>query len=238
MSPRHSEESVAQAKEFQRFLDGAIHSVRAGLRSVSTPATLLSQKWNNRFDDEAREWNRAILDGVTKLNELTKALAEYSFALLSRKPAEGALPLENALQTALANLRPQIQETQAKIYSGALPRLDADHEQLGVLFRCLLSNALEYHGRNVPPQIEITATAAGDEWRFSVSDNGVGIAPRYHRLVFEPFERLEHERRGFGLGLAICRKIVASHGGRLWVDSSEGEGSTFFFTIPIDAPAT
>jgi light-regulated signal transduction histidine kinase (bacteriophytochrome) len=237
MSPEQSREDVARLREFQKFLDGAIHSFRAGLRSVGTSAAFLSQRWNLRFDEEARALNRGILDGVTELNGLTKALSEYSFALVPRISTEVPFPLENALQSALASLQPLIDETKASVYAGKMPKIEADHEQMGLLFRCLVANALEYRGKNSAPRIEITATAAEDEWRFAVGDNGIGIAPRFQRLVFEPFERLHNERRGFGLGLAICRKIVSGHGGRLWVDSREGEGSTFFFTIPMHLSA-
>jgi light-regulated signal transduction histidine kinase (bacteriophytochrome) len=226
MSPMDYRENPASLREFQDFLDRAIHGLRAPLRGIATSAETLSRKWNEHFDEEGRGLMRSILQGVANLNEFTKSLADYS------------LPVASALQTAMASLRTKIEETGAQIYSGTLPRLAADHEQLSVLFRCLLSNALEYRSNIAAPRIEITATAAEDEWRFAVSDNGVGIAPRFHRQVFEPFERLQGGLGGFGLGLAISRKIVLANGGRLWVDSREGEGSTFFFTLPMDsAPA-
>jgi light-regulated signal transduction histidine kinase (bacteriophytochrome) len=231
MSPQQTAEELTRQGEQQHFLDRAIHSLRAPLRGIGTSAALLLRKWNDRFDEESRELMHAILKGVTDLNDLTLELSDYSVALVPKSPLAKPLPVENALQTALARLQKEIVETGAKVHSGALPLLSADHEQLSILFHCLLSNALAYHGE-AAPRIEITATRAGDEWRFSVSDNGIGIAPRFQQQVFEPFERLQSEPRGFGLGLAISRKIVAALGGKLWMDSKEGEGTTFFFALP------
>jgi len=238
MSPTDTGEYRA-GLQFQDFLDRAIHGLRAPLRDIAMSAEVLSRKWNEHFDEEGRGLMRSILEGVASLNNFTKSLADYSMALVRPKSSTtGPLPVASALQMAMASLRSKIEETGAQIYSGTLPRLAADHEQLSMLFRCLLTNALDYRSQTATPRIEITATAAGDEWRFAVSDNGTGIAPRFHRQVFEPFERLQAGRGGFGLGLAISRKIVLAHGGRLWVDSREGEGSTFFFTLPMGpAPA-
>jgi light-regulated signal transduction histidine kinase (bacteriophytochrome) len=238
MSPKNSLEALTKLQEFPIFLDGAIHGIRAGLRGIGTSAALLSREWNERFDEESRSWTRSILDGVTNLNNLTASLSDYSMALARPKiPSAAPLPVGNALQTAIQSVNAMIQDTGATVYAGQLPKLAADHEQLAVLFRCLLNNALEYRDINAAPRIEITATAAGNEWRFAVSDNGIGIAPNFHRQIFEPFKRLHADTGAFGLGLTIARMIVTSHGGRLWVDSREGEGSTFFFTLPMDGPA-
>lgn len=232
MSPNYSAEDSAHLLEFQHFLDGAIHGLRASTRGIGTAAGLLAHKWDERFEEDARGLLHSILNGVTDLNQLTRALADYSMALIHAKPSGQQLPVESALQNALAAVRARIDETGATVYSGPLPRLDADHSQLTILFRCLVTNALEFRDEAAAPRIEITATAAGEEWRFAVSDNGIGIASRFHRQIFEPFERLHSDHRGFGLGLTISRKIVSGYGGRIWVDSREGEGSTFFFTLP------
>ncbi len=235
MSPEYTAEDLAtRLREQQHFLDSAIHSLRAGLRGIATAAALISRKWDDRFDEESRGLLRTILGGVTSLNDFTKDLADYSMALVPRGSSSEPLPVENAVQAALAGLQKQIAETGAKIHTGGLPQLDADGEQLTVLFRCLLRNALTYRGNAAAPRIEITAARAGNEWQFAVSDNGIGIPPRFRQQIFEPFERLQSEPRGFGLGLAIARKIVTGLGGKLWVDSAEGEGSTFFFTVPAE----
>lgn len=237
MSQKNSFEALAKLQEFPIFLDGAIHGIRTPLRGIGTSAALLSREWNERFDEESRGWMRSILDGVTDLNNLTAALADYSMALARPKSSAAVpIPLGNALQTAIHSLHATIQDTGATVYAGQLPKLAADHEQLAVLFRCLLNNALEYRDMNAAPRIEITATPAGNEWRFAVSDNGIGIAPNFHRQIFDPFKRLHGDTGAFGLGLTVARMIVTSHGGRLWVDSREGEGSTFFFTLPMDGP--
>lgn len=158
-------------------------------------------------------------------------------ALLSESSPAVSLPIEHAVQTAMVSLKTQVLESKASVHLEALPELVANHEQLSVLFRCLISNALEYRGSEAP-RIEMNATRSGDEWRFTCSDNGVGIAPQYQQQVFEPVQRLHSDSRGVGLGLTICRKIVEAHGGRIWLESQEGHGTTVYFTLPggVDQP--
>ena len=222
------------AREYQRFLDAAIHHLRAPLRGIGTSAALLSEAWDQRFDEEAKALLKQILDGVTRIDNLTKSLASYSMALLPEGSASGPVPVENALQSAMASLQEQIRETGATIRYTGLPRLRGIHEQLSVLFRCLLNNALEYRG-SAPPRVEITAAREGEQWRFAIRDNGIGIPPACQNQIFQPFQRLQgRSSQGAGLGLAICQKIVEAHGGTIWVESSSPAGSTFVFTLVAD----
>lgn len=222
----------AELRERQRFLDSIVHNLRASLRGIGTSSELLSREWEARFDEQSKTFLKAIRDGAATLDNLAKALADYSMALLPESSSSAVLPVEYAVKMAMAPLQPRILEMGAEVRCDTLPRLEANHEQLSVLFRCLVSNALDYRDSGRPPRIEISAQRAGEEWRFEVKDNGMGIAPEYLEKVFEPFERLRGSHRSPGLGLAICRKIVEGHGGKIWVESQEGQSATFFFTLP------
>jgi two-component system sensor histidine kinase/response regulator len=233
MSKNSPGNELASLRELQRFLDATIHDLRAPLRGIGTSAALLRERWIERSDEETKDRLKSILDGVARIENLAKSLAEYSMALLSDGFAAVELPIAHALQSALVSLESQIKESRASVHSGVLPEIVANHEQLIVLFRCLLSNALEYHG-SAAPRIEIDATKSGDKWRFTCSDNGIGIAPQYQQQVFEPFQRLHGGSRGVGLGLTICKKIVEAHGGEISLESQEGQGTKVIFTLPTN----
>jgi light-regulated signal transduction histidine kinase (bacteriophytochrome) len=137
------------------------------------------------------------------------------------------------VQTAQANLRVAIDETKAQIDIGPLPTINADGPQLVLVFQNLIGNAIKFRGSE-PPSIEVSARRDGDAWLFSVKDNGIGFSPEFHEKVFMLFQRLHTKDKypGTGIGLAICKKIIERHHGRIWVDSIPGHGSTFFFTLP------
>lgn len=222
--------------EWQEFLDTAIHDLRAPLRGIGTSAELLTEVCGECLNEDARQLVRTILAGVAKIEVLSKALASYSRALQADRPSSGSMRVESALRSALIELEGQIQQSGATVEYGPLPRVDGSHEQLSVLFRALLNNALLYHGTE-PPRIYITAQRERDHWRFAVRDNGAGIEPTYWDQVFQPFQRLRVSNGppGVGLGLTICKKIVEAHGGTIWVESEVLVGSTFFFTLPAEA---
>jgi light-regulated signal transduction histidine kinase (bacteriophytochrome) len=228
------EQAQRMTEEWQRFLDTAIHDLRAPLRGIGTSAELLTEACGERLDEDAKRLLRTILDGVAKIEALSKALSDYSRALHTGGPPCEAIRADSALRSALAELG-QIRLSGASVNYGPLPRVKGSHEQLTVLFRALLHNALLYHGTE-PLHIDITAEREGDHWRFAVRDNGIGIDSRYWDQIFQPFQRLNVSNRpaGTGLGLAICQKIVEAHGGRIWVESQRQVGSTFFFTLPAE----
>ena len=235
--PAHEsvEQSESRVAEWQRFLDTAVHDLRAPLRGIGTSAELLMESCGERLDDRAKQLIGTILDGVSKIDALSKALAGYSQALKIAGPPSGTIRVESALRSALAALEGEIRHSGAAVEYGPLPRLRGSHEHLSALFCALLNNAMLYHGTE-PPSIHITAQRENDHWRFAVRDNGVGIEPKYWDQIFLPFQRLRVStpRAGVGLGLTICQKIVEAHGGTIWVDSQPLMGSTFFFTLPAD----
>ena len=139
---------------------------------------------------------------------------------------------------AVVNLKTAVTERQAEVTRGDLPTLPADRLQLEQLLQNLISNAIKFHRPDVPPRMHVAARPDGDHWLFSVEDNGIGIETRYSDRIFAIFQRL-HTRReypGTGIGLAICKKIVERHGGRIWMASTPGQGSTFYFTLPMREP--
>ena len=138
-----------------------------------------------------------------------------------------------ALRQALDNLHESIQETGAEITHGELPTIRADLSQLAQLFQNLIGNALKFRSE-APPKIHVDACREGDYWRFSVRDNGIGIDAQFQDQIFQIFRRLHTQKQyaGTGIGLAICKKIVDRHGGRIWIESEPGQGATFCFTLP------
>jgi light-regulated signal transduction histidine kinase (bacteriophytochrome) len=232
------EQARQTAVEWQRFLDIAIHDLRAPLRGIGTSAELLAEVCRERLDEEGRRHIRTILDGVAKIDALSRALSNYSRALQTEGPPGGSIRVESALRAALAEIETQIRQTGAIVDYGPLPRVRGSHEQLSLLFRALLSNALLYRSTE-PPSIRITAQRDGEQWCFAVRDNGVGIDQKHWDQIFEPFQRLQVAKHdaGIGLGLTICQKIVETHGGRIWVESQPQAGSTFFFTLPAETPS-
>jgi light-regulated signal transduction histidine kinase (bacteriophytochrome) len=217
-------------REWQLFLDRAIHDLNAPLRGVSTSAALLSESCG--LSDDARQLIARLQEGAVKMSAVLKALAEYSTALGIDDSSFGPVPMDTVVRSARAAMAALIRETGAGLQCASLPSVHGNWEQLVTLFHHLLKNGLQYRGAD-PPCITISAEQDRDDWRFAVGDNGIGIDARYWDSIFAPFERLHgNDRPGAGLGLAVCKRIVELHGGRIWVDSVVGEGSTFFFTLP------
>jgi len=219
-------------QELQQFAHIASHDLQEPLRTIGSFARLLAERYQGRLDDQADEFIDFIVDGVERMQELLRSLLAYS-----RVGSQGQEPTitdsQIVLQRALAALRTAIAESAAEITYSPLPVVVADAVQMNQLLQNLLSNALKFRGPE-PPRVHVSAGREEGWWVFSVRDNGIGIDPRYHEEVFEPLRRL-HTRRevpGTGMGLAICARIVARHGGRIWVESMPGEGATFYFTLP------
>jgi two-component system, chemotaxis family, sensor kinase Cph1 len=217
--------------EWIRFLDAAIHDLRAPVRGISTFAQILQQTKEKQLDAEANEFLASIRQGATQVDLILKGMGLYSAAVQSRLRAPVKLDL--LLKIVLQEIGPGIQESGAVVTSASLPIVLGDRQSLTVLLQNLICNALIYR-RPDPPRIHISAEPVGPEiWRISIQDNGLGIGPRYIDQIFQPFKRLYgKEYPGVGLGLAISERIVKNHGGKLWVESVLEEGSTFFFTLP------
>jgi light-regulated signal transduction histidine kinase (bacteriophytochrome) len=157
-----------------------------------------------------------------------------AYSRVERSEGEvGRTEIDAVLERVTDDLRVQIEESDAVIEAGPLPTVEADEEQVELLLRNLVSNALQYNGGG-RPHVEVTAEAENDRWAFAVADDGIGIDPEKTDRIFEVFKRLHHddEYTGTGIGLSLCQEIVENHGGDIWVESEPGEGSTFYFTLP------
>ena len=220
-------------EELEQFAYVASHDLQEPLRAVSSFSQLLAKRYQGKLDTDADEFISFIVNGAKRMQTLINDLLAFS-RLGTRGQPFAPVAGEEVLQTALVNLDAACTESGALITHDPLPMLLGDSTQLTQLFQNLLSNAMKFRRPKQVPQIHISATPGDGFWQLSVRDNGIGIDPRYFERIFILFQRL-HERDtypGTGIGLAICKKIVERHGGRLWVDSGPETGSCFHFTIP------
>ncbi|MEG3894117.1 MULTISPECIES: PAS domain S-box protein [unclassified Microcoleus] len=220
-------------QELEQFAYVASHDLQEPLRAVTSYTQLLAQRYQGNLDAKADKYINYVVDGAARMQQLINDLLAYS--RLGTRGQEFELADCNAVvEQSLENLQIAIAETKATITYESLPTVMADEFQLIQLFQNLIGNAVKFCRQELP-LIHISALENESEWRFSVRDNGIGIDPEYADRIFIIFQRL-HSRReysGTGIGLAICKRIVERHGGRIWVESQEGEGATFYFTIPL-----
>lgn len=221
--------------DLQQFAYVASHDLLEPLRMVTSYLELLHRKYGMHLDDQGREFMALALDGARRMNDLIHDLLAYS-RLDVRGRAFEPIDSERALRAALANLKIAVQESGAVINHSPLPQLPADPVQLTQVFQNLIGNALKFHGKEAP-RIDIGAERQASNWLFHVRDNGIGIESQQFERIFVIFQRLHTraEYAGTGMGLAICKKIIERHGGRIWVESLPGMGATFFFTLPASA---
>jgi PAS domain S-box-containing protein len=219
-------------KELEQFAYVASHDLQEPLRMVSSYTQLLARRYGDQLDQDAHDFIAYAVEGAERMQRLINDLLTYS-RLGTRGQAFRETDCERALEDALANLQTAVDETDATVTHGPLPTLLADESQLTQIFQNLVSNALKFHSQ-APPRVHVAAERGDDEWVFSVADNGIGIDPEYHERIFVIFQRLNagEEYPGTGIGLALCKRIVERHDGRIWVESQLGEGATFYFTIP------
>jgi light-regulated signal transduction histidine kinase (bacteriophytochrome) len=199
---------------------------------VASFTQLLSRRYVGRLDGDADEFIGYVVEGAERMKALITDLLAYSRVNAPAAPPK-QVAADTPLRQALANLAPAIDELHAVVTVDQLPTVLADESQLVQLFQNLIGNAVKFHGE-APPAVHVTAECRDREWRFSVRDNGIGIEPQYADRIFVMFQRL-HSRSaysGTGIGLAICKRIVARLGGRIWMESTPGAGATFFFTLP------
>jgi PAS domain S-box-containing protein len=240
MQARQKRELEEQAAELARsnadleqFVYVASHDLQEPLRMVASYTQLLERKYGERLDDEAREFIGYAVGGVRRMRELILDLLTYSRVGTRRGPLEST-DANEVLAGTLFDLGPRIAESAATVAHDALPTVAADVVQIGQLLQNLIGNALKFHRPGVPPHVHVGARREGGAWVFRVADNGIGIEPEFRDRIFEIFQRLHSrdEYPGTGIGLAICRKIVERHGGRIWVESEPGGGTAFCFTLP------
>ncbi len=223
--------------ELEHFASVASHDLQEPLRAVTGFLELLKNRYHEKRDAKANEYINFSFNGARRMQQLISDLLAYARVGtqgLERQAVNAREPLDRAL----ANLRMGIQESAAKITCDELPSVAADRSQMTQLFQNLIGNALKFRGPQ-PPEIRIGARRQDGAWVFFVSDNGIGIDPQQSQRIFEVFQRLHSREQypGSGIGLAICKKIVDQHGGRIWVDSLPGQGATFSFTIPDALPS-
>ncbi len=232
------EELLLQAERLARsnadlrsFAYAASHDLQEPLRIISTFSELLLRRYKGRLDPGADELIGSVVESSLRMGTLIQDLLNYSRLINDGEIPSSDVDLNEALKWALDNVRTAIQESGAVIHAAALPKVRGDRVQLAQLFQNLIGNAIKYRGVD-PPDIHITAEQHTGEWVLAVRDNGIGIDPAYHERIFGVFKRLHgSEYPGTGIGLALCKRIVEKHGGRIWVESEKGKGSRFYFSI-------
>lgn len=226
-----TEELARSNRELEQFAYVASHDLQEPLRMVASYTQLLARRYKDKLDEDANEFIHYAVDGAMRMQALINDLLTISRVGTRGKPlqtCESGLALEHAT----INLRLAIQDAGATVTHDPMPTVIADVSQLTQLLQNLIGNALKFHSGDAP-KIHVGAERRGKEWIVSVRDNGIGISPEFFDRIFVIFQRLhgKQEYPGTGIGLAVCKKIVERHGGRIWVESEPGKGATFFFTL-------
>lgn len=228
-----AEELLRSNKELELFAYIASHDLQEPLRMVASYVQLLARRYQGKLDSDAEAFINYAVDGAARMQRMINDLLIYS-----RVGTKGKLftpiEVEKVFEQATSNLQIAIEESKAVVTHDPLPLLLGDETQLVQLFQNLIGNAIKFRENHQEPYIYVSAEEKPDEWLFLVRDNGIGIDPQYYERIFQIFQRLHGHKDypGSGIGLAVCRRIVERHGGRIWVDSQPGKGSTFYFTIP------
>lgn len=227
------DEVMRSNEELERFAYVASHDLQEPLRMVVNFTALLNDEYGKDMDEQAGQYMRFIVDAAGRMQALVSDLLEYSRV----DNEEGGFTNVNCVESvelAISNLHDVIEETGAKISIGDLPVIFVNPVRFSRLMQNLIGNAIKYRKKNVPPEITIQAKEAEDSWLFSLADNGIGMKEEYLEAIFNIFKRLHSKQdyQGTGIGLSICKRIVQSFDGEIWVTSHPGEGSTFYFTVP------
>jgi len=230
-------------KELEQFAYVASHDLQEPLRMITSYTQLIARRYQDRLDQDAQDFMQFAVDGAMRMQKLIQGLLEYSRVGTRGKPFEPTA-CDAIVDAAVANLKLVVEESGAKLTRGPLPTVMGDAVQLIQLFQNLLGNALKFR-REAPPEMSIGAERRPKadaaslgvppyEWVFHVRDNGIGIEPQYFERIFVIFQRLHTQEQypGTGIGLAICRKIVERHGGRIWLESETKKGTCFYFALP------
>ena len=229
--PHVEEQEPPKPSDFGQLAAMAAHELQEPLRMVERYTRILAEDYKGRLDGQADELLGFAHEGARRLQDLIDGLLVFSRLDAPGKPFQ-RVESAQLLERVLADLAPRIEESGAVVTHDALPMIEADPGQIVQLLRNLLGNALKFRG-GAPPRVHVSATRLRGEWVFAVQDNGIGMNPEESKTVFNLFARLHPDVPGSGIGLAVCRKIVERHGGRIWVESQPGQGSTFFFTLPL-----
>jgi signal transduction histidine kinase len=231
---RQTAEKLARSnKELDQFASIVGHDLQEPLRMVSSFLASLEERSGPVLDDKAKQFVHYARDGATRMTQLIKDLLDFArVQTRAREPV--AADLNAAFDLAVANCTVAIGEAQANVSRGQLPTVQGDPMQLTQLLQNLIGNAVKFRKAGTPPQVRVDSARDGGQWQVWVEDNGIGIAPQHTERIFEVFQRLHgrDEYPGTGIGLAICKKIVERHGGQIHVESEEGKGSKFVFSLP------
>ena len=233
---RKNEELARSNAELEQFAYVASHDLQEPLRMVAAYTQLLGERYRGKLDENADKFIGYASEGALRMQTLIQDL--LAFSRIGRNgTALGHVDCGAVMDEVLLSLGPAMEETGALVTHTALPVVWADRSQMVQVFQNLIGNAIKFRGED--PAISVQAEKAGEQWLFSVSDNGIGIAPEYAENIFVVFQRLHArtEYPGNGIGLAICKKIIQRYGGKIWVEPRAGHGSIFKFTMPGDGPA-
>jgi len=229
---QYSADLARSNAELEQFAYVASHDLQEPLRMVASFSQLLAKRYQGKLDKDADDFIAFAVDGATRMQQLINDLLAYSRVGTRGKPP-APTDLSEVLSNAEANLHEAIKESKAEVTYSPLPIVDGDQVQLTQLLQNLLANAIKFRSQE-PPRIQVSAQAQDGDWLVSVQDNGIGIAKEHQERIFAIFQRLHarDEYPGTGIGLALCKKIVERHGGRIWVESAPGQGTTFYFNLP------
>jgi PAS domain S-box-containing protein len=231
---RKSNEDLARSnRELETFAYVASHDLQEPLRMVTNYVELLQARYATHLDDKAHEYIRMAVDGARHMRSLILDVLHYSRLEQEEEPAR-SVDCRAVLNSVLNNLQLSIRESRAEIRAGDLPVIQGVFSQVLALFQNLISNSIKFSGDR-PPVVEIQARMQDGAWLFQFKDNGIGIKSEFQPRLFQVFQRQHSKQQypGNGIGLALCRKIVERHGGKIWADSREGAGTSFFFTWPV-----
>jgi PAS domain S-box-containing protein len=228
---QRTEELTRSNKELEQFAYVASHDLQEPLRIIAGYTQLLQQRYKGKLDEDADQFIFYMVDGAARMQNLINDLLSYS-RIETRGKSFESVDCKTVIDDVLAALQMTIEDNKAVIKYGPLPTINADRTQLFQLFQNLIGNAIKFRS-DKPPRIHITAKPQNGRWLFSVKDNGIGIDPKYSERIFVIFQRLHSQDKypGTGIGLAICKKIVERHGGRIWMESQFGKGATFYFIL-------
>lgn len=231
---RFTEELERSNVDLQQFAYVASHDLQEPLRMISSYLQLIERRYRDRLDADANDFINFAVDGANRLQLLINGLLEYSRVKTHGKNFE-SVDVREVLDETCRSLELQIADNGAVVEYDGMPVITADRTQIARLFQNLIQNAIKFKREGVPPRILITASNSGNEHIFSVSDNGIGIESQYFARIFTIFQRLHTQDvlPGTGIGLAVCKRIIERHDGRIWVESSPGEGTSFYFSIPV-----
>jgi PAS domain S-box-containing protein len=227
------EEALLESNSaLEQFAYGASHDLREPLRGIGSFAQLLARKHSAALGEEGNEYLELIVENVQRLHKVIENLLAYARVGVEKSPI-GNTALDDSVESALLQLSEAVKESDARVTHDPLPVVRGEGIEITRLFQNLIGNAIKYRSPDRQPQIHITSKAEGNLWVICIDDNGIGFPQQYADSIFKPFTRL-HDRQysGSGVGLAICRRIVERHGGRIWAESAVGVGSRFSFTLP------